>query len=198
MRRADAIAAAAAAAFVLLLVLVVTGWAPLHRLDTSVVGDLNGYYADHRGQTRFWRAVSTVGQPATFEVLAVLGSLVLYRRGRRLVGGFALAGVIGANLLSTLVKLAVDRARPHVGTVLTSPQGASFPSGHAITSFAAAAVFVVLVRHRLAWLAFLVPALITYSRLALGAHYPSDVAGSWLLGLAWVAALRNRLVPVRI
>ncbi len=65
----------------------------------------------------------------------------------------------------------------------------SFPSGHAATSFACAAL--------LAWLTplpkvalFGLAALIAFSRVYVGVHYPLDVLGGAALGLAIATALR--------
>lgn len=66
-------------------------------------------------------------------------------------------------------------------------QGYSFPSGH---SAGAAAVYGSLARYtKKKWLivlAFLLPFLTGFSRIAVGAHYPTDVLCGWLLGAAAV------------
>ena len=67
----------------------------------------------------------------------------------------------------------------------------SFPSGHVVDNFAAASVLALLFRRR-GWWYFLVATLVGYSRIYTGAHWPSDVLLSALLGSGWalcVAAL---------
>jgi membrane-associated phospholipid phosphatase len=66
--------------------------------------------------------------------------------------------------------------------------GGSFPSGHAANSMALS-VAIVIGSHRgrsSAWLAAaaLVVVVIGASRITLGYHYPIDVFGGWLLGIA--------------
>jgi undecaprenyl-diphosphatase len=60
--------------------------------------------------------------------------------------------------------------------------GRSFPSSHAVNNFGAATVLAFFYRRRGA-LYFPVAALVAYSRVYVGAHWPSDVAVSAVLGV---------------
>jgi undecaprenyl-diphosphatase len=57
----------------------------------------------------------------------------------------------------------------------------SFPSSHAANA-AAVATLLALRYRRARFLAILIAFLVGYSRVYLGVHYPSDVAGGWILG----------------
>ena len=73
------------------------------------------------------------------------------------------------------------------------PTSTSFPSGHAASAAAfasAVALEIPALRVPLATLA----GLVGFSRVATGAHYPSDVAAGFVLG-ATVASIGGRLVP---
>jgi undecaprenyl-diphosphatase len=66
-------------------------------------------------------------------------------------------------------------------------RGKSFPSGHTSNNFAIATVVTIFYR-RWGWLAFLPAALVSYSRIYVGSHWPSDVLASCFLG-AGIAVL---------
>ncbi|KMQ52856.1 hypothetical protein CHISP_0077 [Chitinispirillum alkaliphilum] len=64
----------------------------------------------------------------------------------------------------------------------------SFPSSHASTSFASAAVLFLLFGKKLR-IAFLAAALISYSRIYLGVHFPLDLLGGMCTGIVVAGAL---------
>jgi len=102
-------------------------------------------------------------------------------------------------LVSSLLKDAIPRARPHDHPLVTRPHTHSFPSGHATTSFACATVLALMLP-RLRVPLFLLAAAISWSRVYVGVHWPLDVfAGAALgagIGVAVARAL-PRLVGAR-
>ena len=101
-----------------------------------------------------------------------------------------------AQTLATLGKLITDRPRPGVrypdpATLVYLPHTSSFPSGHAAVSFACAATLARFApRRRIAVVLYVVAALIAYSRVYVGVHYPLDVLAGAVLGLVVATALR--------
>ncbi|HEY1488613.1 MAG TPA: phosphatase PAP2 family protein, partial [Micromonosporaceae bacterium] len=106
-----------------------------------------------------------------------------------------LAGLLWAPIAALLavaiaqpISGAVGEQRPFVGTrhVLTLVRHAAdagFPSDHA-TASGALAVGILLASRRLGWMAALLGALIAFSRVYVGVHYPVDVVAGLLLGAA--------------
>ena len=138
-------------------------------------------------------------------VAAALGR-DLYNRMLPLTALVVVAAFAAGDAVSGAIKQAVDRPRPPVDdpqrldAVVSVPASPSFPSGHATTSFAAAAAVAVLVP-RLRVPALSLAALVGFSRIYLGVHYTIDVLcgavlGS-LIGLA-VALAAKRLLSSRL
>jgi undecaprenyl-diphosphatase len=118
--------------------------------------------------------------------------------------GFIFTAIAVPGLFVTVVKRLVGRARPLVegrDVMAFSPFGwevdyASLPSGHSTTAFAALVAIGVIFPQARA-LMWIYAVLIALSRVAVDAHYPSDViagalvgaAGAWLVQ-RWFAARR--------
>jgi membrane-associated phospholipid phosphatase len=118
---------------------------------------------------------------------------------------FVFFAVLVPVLASEAIKWIVGRGRPFVGGEANpfnfahfagTEAYASFPSGHAVTSFALAfAVSAIWPRARAAMVVYAI--LIAISRLVLLAHHPSDVVAGALIGVVgamfvryWFAARR--------
>ena len=101
--------------------------------------------------------------------------------------------VAGAGILSATLKLLFARPRPTVFTPLTPEATFSFPSGHtlgAIAFYGLIAYFLWRQDRRIsAVLAWVFAFWIALSRIYLGVHYPSDVLGSFTIGLLWLGVV---------
>jgi undecaprenyl-diphosphatase len=116
----------------------------------------------------------------------------IYRRWGVLLMTFVAIAV--ADWSSTAIKALVDRPRPPLRyptpkTLVPLPRDASFPSGHAATSFAAATM-LAFAFPRLAPALFVLAAAVAFSRVYVGVHYPLDVIGGAALGVLVSLALR--------
>ena len=115
-------------------------------------------------------------------------------------GAGAVAVVVGAQVISqaanALVKLGFQRARPG-GEIGVRETDLSFPSGHSVTAMVFFLGFAILAWHAplprpvaaaVCALLAVCTVGIPWSRLALGAHYATDVAGGLLLGAGFLCA----------
>lgn len=145
------------------------------------------------GARRAAQGLSTAGEhAAAWIVLGALG--VALDRRRRTDWVRATTVVVGAHGISVVVKRLARRVRPvHPELVagVPVPSRWSFPSSHATSTTAAALAYGALLGSRAPLLAVPVMA---WSRLALGVHYPSDVAAGSALGAATVLGA-GRLRP---
>jgi undecaprenyl-diphosphatase len=158
----------------------------------------------HPVTTAFMKAVSLIGKSWLLIGMAgaaVAGLFAVHRRrGGRSSECLAAAGVLVILVLSPILQILVDRSRPPADLVgLNAPFGGlSFPSGHAYQSFVLFGFLIHLVtilirrtwlrRSVQAFLAFLILA-IGISRVYLGAHWPSDILGAYLLGGSFLGLL---------
>jgi undecaprenyl-diphosphatase len=188
-------AVAAATGFGMLLLLVRWGWPPLASFDRNVVDGLNHAVAGQRVAVTVLTAITNLGGRAIlFWLVTVSAATMLIRRNYQLTAYLVVTG-LGALALDPAVKLLVGRLRPMVPAPVTTAPGFSFPSGHTLNATVFYGVmlliFLPIIPRRLRKLAtglvVAIVLLVGISRVALGVHYPSDVAGGWLLGVAWLA-----------
>ncbi len=130
-------------------------------------------------------------------ISAVAFCVLLLLRDKRVALQLLLASV-GAGVLTQATKHIVERPRPEELPHLISAWGFSYPSGH---SLAAAALYMTIsilaLRHFrtaasqsvILAMALSIIGLVGASRIYLGVHFPSDVAGGMALGLGWALLL---------
>lgn len=92
---------------------------------------------------------------------------------------FLLGNLLLKNLIARPRPCMIDRS---VTLLIPFPAEYSFPSGHASNSFTAATVIYAFY-HRAGAAAFVLAAVIAFSRMYLFVHYPTDILGGILLGM---------------
>lgn len=165
---------------------------PLARFDPEAVRFVAGQRAP-------WLTTGMLALSRLHETLMLLGATALVAAWmawrRQLARALLLAAIPSGMGLNWLLKQAFARARPDLDP-LVQLETFSFPSGHAVAStlFYGSLCLLFLQERRprpqralaVAAAATMV-ALVCFSRIYLGAHYPSDVLAGASVGCAWLA-----------
>jgi len=171
------------------------------RLTTSIV-----YRADQAVQAWFGHvrqpavtvillAATSIGGAAGLATLvSAVTALLLARRERASAIFVVVTAGVGA-LLNLGLKLIFARARPDLASAIAEARWYSFPSGHAMSSFITFGALAYLVlRQPWRWVArsaglavaMTMVLLVGLSRVYLGVHWASDIAGGWSAGTVWL------------
>jgi membrane-associated phospholipid phosphatase len=157
------------------------------------------YVAEHRmgWLTASMRIITDLGSDVVLLIVMLAAGVILRRQTsswRPLLVLLAIA--VGAIELERVIKLIVARPRPPAAWRVFHETGWSFPSGHATHSaavYGSVAYLTTRIRAlgRRARAAVWVTAigaclLIGASRVYLGAHWPTDVIGGWILAIVWL------------
>jgi undecaprenyl-diphosphatase len=153
---------------------------------------VDGRYTDTGSIIATW--ISWLGDTAMSGLLAAAVVMLLYRR-RPGAAATVVVATLGAMLLDTVLKPIFHRERPETAIEILAGPTYSFPSGHAMASIVG---YGVLAWFRLDYeqrpwkrrviliVSGLMIAAVGCSRLYLGVHYLSDVAGGFLAGALWL------------
>ena len=138
---------------------------------------------------KFMPFITKFGDHGTFWMI-VAALLFLFPKTRKTGLGMAIAMMIGLLVCNVTLKPLVGRIRPYdlqaeLGVAIQllgeRMHDFSFPSGHTIASFEAAVVMLKNSK-KLGIPAMILAVLISFSRLYLYVHYPTDVIASIVLG----------------
>jgi membrane-associated phospholipid phosphatase len=196
--------AACTVVFAILTVLATLHSDALDWVDHKVGVIPQAISADQDWIGSFWLWVGRVTNPVNVLIAAAVLTLVLValRQGRAAV--FTVVAIGGTWLLNRGLKELVERDRPKWDDPVQVLHSYSFPSSHAATMTAAAAVAIVLafqfiptgwMRTSLIWTAVGLATLVGADRVFLGVHNVSDVIAAYMV--ATVVVLVSLVVASR-
>ena len=145
--------------------------------------------------TKYFILVTDIGDSIGYLIVFSLCTLSFYLifKNWKYVAQIALVMVLALSS-NLLLKKFINRARPDA-EYLVQVETLSYPSGHAMMSMAFYGFLIYLIYNfkinkllKTGIICFLVLLIgsIGLSRIYLGVHFPSDVAGGYLAGLIWV------------
>jgi undecaprenyl-diphosphatase len=174
----------------------------VHSFDIALFVFINSVLSNPVGDA-VWPVITDYDKllPVRIVLLAVWIGLLAKggRRGRVVALLLIPLLVVADQMSSSLIKQWVLRPRPchwnngvailpHVHLLVHCGGGMAFPSSHAVNNFAVATLFAWAYR-RYAPAFYCWAAIVAISRIAVGVHYPSDVAGGAFLGFVIAAFL---------
>ncbi len=159
--------------------------------------------ADNRSDSKntFYKNISKLNNPVCLASPATMfiTGLIKHDNTLKKKALYVTESLAASQALTWALKLTVSRERPFVNDPTFIPvvyaKNKSFPSGHAAESFANATALTIACPK---WYV-IVPAygwatLVSYSRLYLGVHYPTDILGGAIVGggSAWLMYKLNK------
>jgi undecaprenyl-diphosphatase len=151
------------------------------------------------GLLDFMRAVSVFGNTWKPFAITTATTLLFLAFSRRSEAAGLVLSAGGSAILNSVVKILIARPRPtpELVTVYRDLHTRSFPSGH-VTFYVCYFGFLFFVAYallplrsiarRLALTLIILPVvLVGFSRVYLGAHWPSDTLGAYLMSGLWLA-----------
>lgn len=126
-------------------------------------------------------------------VVAIL--LVLKKRSHIIPVVFTLLGNL---IFVSLVKTILARPRPLLANALVYEESYSYPSGHSLIAITIYGLLIIYLftfvkSHAIRRLSVIVGVILIltvgFSRIYLGAHWPSDVLASYLIGICWLSLI---------
>lgn len=147
--------------------------------------------------------ITRLGDKGLFWIIIAVVALC-FKKTRKMGLAMAFALIFGLLIGNVTLKPLIGRIRPYDlegyeairQALLVNPlKDFSFPSGHTLVCFeGATAIFL----HNKKWgiPAFVIAALVAFSRLYLFVHYPTDVLGGIILGISFgiLGTLLSRLI----
>lgn len=163
-------------------------------LDTQITNSINAILPHNQFLNHFFSFFSLFGSSILIWIVIIF-FLILFeeKKDKRFIIYFLISFIITAFLVNVLIKNIVQRPRPGI----TCSKDYSFPSGHAATAFASAAILGHFDRKR-KYFYYLIASLIGLSRIYLYCHYFLDVVGGMAFGYTiGKIILRFKKLPVK-
>ncbi len=161
--------------------------------DTAITDYIISYRSPQL--TSYFKFMTNVGDTYGYLIVLtvfLLVSLIVFKRWKYIVQATLILAL--ATISNMMLKRFIDRARPGIEH-LVSVETLSYPSGHAMSAMAFYGFLIFLVtkfniqkmiKYVLIIVLITIIISIGISRIYLGVHFPSDIAGGFIAGFIWV------------
>ncbi|MBR3943253.1 MAG: phosphatase PAP2 family protein [Clostridia bacterium] len=134
-----------------------------------------------------FKGITTLGNAGAFWIAITL-LLLCFKKTRKIGIMCAVSLLLSLVINNLMLKNIIARPRPYdmiegLKTLVAAPTDFSFPSGHTASSFAAATVLFLTLPKKYGIPAIILAALMGFSRLYIGVHYPTDVLAGLISGV---------------
>lgn len=181
--------------FLILLCLIVIIPRQLTQFDTVIRHWVNQYRSVQANA--FWQQYTSLfNAQASFFWACGISLLAFLTRDWHL--GLQISfSIFGGIILNHMIKIIVRRPRPFTN-ILMHYSGYSFPSGHSLTAVLVFGSLMIIISrwiHHRGWqylinsILIVLILMIGFSRVFVGAHYPSDVLAGWSLGVVVISGI---------
>lgn len=159
----------------------------LYQIDVAVFRFLNGTVANPFFDRLM--PVVTEGDNWRIPILLIVLAFVIFggKKGRITILLLIFTITLSDQISSFVVKPLFSRMRPcfvleNVRLLIDQSRSPSFTSSHAANLAAVAVIFSWRYRRQM-WIPIALTLFISYSRIYVGVHYPSDILGGWIVGI---------------
>jgi membrane-associated phospholipid phosphatase len=166
----------------------------MRRFDTQITDYVTSFRNPQLN--KFFQFITDLGDVYAYMVATSIAAVFFFFKLRNKWFVFQLLGVLVLSALANIaLKRAFNRARPTIEHMVVV-KSLSYPSGHAMSAMAFYGFLTYLIfqikmpnwlRAVLSTVFIFLIFSIGISRIYLGVHFPSDVAGGFIAGLIWVA-----------
>jgi undecaprenyl-diphosphatase len=166
----------------------------LRRYDTQITDYITSFRSPELNN--FFQFITDLGDVYAYIVATTIAAVYFFFKLRNKWFVFQLLGVLVLSALANIaLKRAFNRARPTIEHLVVV-KSLSYPSGHAMSAMAFYGFLTYLIFQikMPKWLRAVLTTVFVFlilsigiSRIYLGVHFPSDVAGGFIAGLIWVA-----------
>ena len=178
----------------------------LQQIDTRLIIAINSHHCEWADMIMWWMSDKWIWIPFYLLLAWILFKRIHHFHFIIAMVAIGLAIYLSDHICASTIRPFVQRLRPSnpdnpISSMIHLVNGYTggrygFPSCHAANTFALATILTLIIRDKSITVALFVWAfLVSYSRIYLGVHYPGDILGGmiWGIAISWLLYFIYRL-----